>query len=118
MVLPNHAGPQSCSRSPIQAAWASLARFRARFNSGAIPRSDVLLQALPLIRARITGIWVGRDAFTASRPERVEEYRRVLASVQPDLDFRVITGSGHWTTYEAADEVNAALFDTLRANRI
>jgi 2-hydroxy-6-oxonona-2,4-dienedioate hydrolase len=89
---------------------------RARVNSGAIPRSDVLLQALPLIQARITGIWAGRDAFTASRAERVEEYRRLLASVQPDLDFRVIPESGHWTTYEAADEVNAALFDMLRVD--
>lgn len=86
---------------------------RARFKSGAIPASDILLKALPSIRARIRGIWAGRDAFAASRAERIEEYRRILASVQPDLDFRVIADSGHWTAYEAAEQVNAALCDML-----
>ena len=86
---------------------------RARFKSGTIPTSDVLLKALPSIRARISGIWAGRDAFAASRAERVGEYRQILTSVQGDLDFRVIANSGHWTTYEAAKEVNAALCDML-----
>ncbi len=86
---------------------------RARFKSGAIPTSDILLKALPSIGARIGGIWAGRDAFAASRAERIEEYRRILASVQPDLDFRVMADSGHWTAYEAAGEVNAALCDML-----
>jgi 2-hydroxy-6-oxonona-2,4-dienedioate hydrolase len=84
---------------------------QARFKSGTIPASDTLLKALPAIRARITGIWGGRDAFTAPR---LGDYRRVLASFQRDLDFRVIDGAGHWTTYEAADQVNAALLDMLR----
>ena len=86
---------------------------RARFKSGTIPTSDIVLKALPSIRARISGIWAGRDAFAASRAERVEEYRRILASVQRDLDVRVIAGSGHWTAYEAAGQVNAALCDML-----
>ena len=83
---------------------------RTRFRSGSIPASDVLLQALPAIRARISGIWGGNDAFAVPR---IEERRRILAAVQHDLDFRVIGGSGHWVTYEAADEVNAALVDML-----
>jgi len=89
---------------------------RTRFKWGGIPASDVMLRALPAIRARITGIWAGRDAFTASRQERVEQYRQLLASVQPHLDFRVIADSGHWTTYEAAEQVNAILLDMLRAD--
>ena len=83
---------------------------RARFKSGSIPSSNVLLQALPAIRARITGIWGRNDAFAASH---IEDRRQVLASVQQDLDFRVIEGAGHWVMYEAADEVNAALLDML-----
>jgi pimeloyl-ACP methyl ester carboxylesterase len=83
---------------------------RARFKSGTIPQSDVLRQALPAIRARIAGIWGGRDAFTGAQ---VEECRRALASVQGDVDLRVIEGAGHWVTYEAADEVNAALVELL-----
>src|SRR5262245_12278659 len=37
---------------------------RARFKSGTIPTSDVLLKALPSITARIAGIWAARDAFS------------------------------------------------------
>jgi 2-hydroxy-6-oxonona-2,4-dienedioate hydrolase len=87
---------------------------RAKFKSGTIPESDVLSRALTAIRARITGIWGGRDAFVGPY---VEDRRRVLASVQRDLDFRVIHGAGHWVTYEASDEVNAALLDMLRVDR-
>lgn len=83
---------------------------RARFKSGSIPVSDRLLQALPDIRARIGGIWGERDVFAA--PD-VERRGRILADVQPSLDFRVIEGAGHWVPYEAADEVNAVLFDML-----
>jgi pimeloyl-ACP methyl ester carboxylesterase len=83
---------------------------RARFKSGAIPQSDVLRKALPAIRARIAAIWGGRDAFMGTR---LEECRRVLASAQEGLDLRVIEPAGHWVTYEAADRVNAALFDLL-----
>ena len=83
---------------------------RARFKSGAIPQSDVLRRALPAIRARIAGIWGESDAFTDGR---LDECRRVLASAQEDLDLRVIEGAGHWVTYEAAHQVNAALVELL-----
>ncbi len=86
---------------------------RARFKSGTIPASDALLQALPAIRARITGIWGGRDAFMGPH---LDDLRRILASSQRDLDFRVIDGAGHWVSYEAAEEVNAALLDILAAS--
>jgi pimeloyl-ACP methyl ester carboxylesterase len=83
---------------------------RARFRSGSIPASDVLLQALPAIGARIAGIWGGNDAFAVPH---VDDRQRILAAVQHDLDFRVIHDAGHWVMYEAADEVNAALVDML-----
>jgi pimeloyl-ACP methyl ester carboxylesterase len=85
---------------------------RARFRSGAIPASDVVRRALPRIRARVAGIWAERDAFVGGD---VEAPRRILASVRPELDFRVIAGAGHWVTYEAADRVTAALLDVLTA---
>jgi pimeloyl-ACP methyl ester carboxylesterase len=83
---------------------------RARFKSGTIPQSDVLRRALPAIRARIAGIWGERDAFTGAR---LADCGRVLASAQGDLDLRVIEGAGHWVTYEAAEQVNAALLELL-----
>jgi len=83
---------------------------RTRFKSGDIPQSDTLLKALPAIRARIAGIWGRHDAFTGSN---LEECRRILASAHRGLDFRVIEGAGHWTPYEAPDQINAILFDLL-----
>jgi pimeloyl-ACP methyl ester carboxylesterase len=84
---------------------------RTRFRSGDIPESDVLLKVLPAIQARITSICGSLDAFTGPH---LADCRRILASAQPDLDFRVIEGAGHWTPYEAADQVNAILVDMLR----
>ncbi len=83
---------------------------RARFKSGAIPQSDVLRQALPRVKARVAGIWGGRDAFTG---RRLDEVKRALASSRPAVDLRVIEGAGHWVPYEAPDRVNAALVELL-----
>ncbi len=83
---------------------------RARFKSGTIPESDVLLRALPLIQARLIAIWGSRDALIGPV---LDERRRVLASVQPGVAFRVIDGAGHWAPYEAADEVNRVLLENL-----
>lgn len=87
---------------------------RTRFKSGDIPQSDTLLKALPAIRARIAGIWGRHDAFTGSN---LEECRRILASAHRGLDFRVIEGAGHWTPYEAPDQINAILCDVLAGSQ-
>src|SRR5438552_3230832 len=84
---------------------------RARFRSEGIPESDSLLKALPAIRARVTSIRGSRDAFMGPH---LEDCRRILAPAHRDSDFRVIEGVGHWTPYEAADQVNAILIDMLR----
>ena len=83
---------------------------RSRFRSGTIPVSDVLLRALPAVRAHLAGIWGGRDAFTG---HHLGESREVLAAVDPTLDAAVIEAAGHWVNYEAADEVNRLLEEWL-----
>lgn len=85
---------------------------RTRFKSAGIPESDALLRALPAVKARIAGIWGGRDAFTGPC---LEDRRRTLARFQPGLECRVIEGAGHWAIYEAAAPANAALLDVLDA---
>jgi 2-hydroxy-6-oxonona-2,4-dienedioate hydrolase len=82
---------------------------RSRFKSGGIPESDALVKVLPAITARLAGIWGAHDAFVGGD---VSARRRVLATRQPDVDFRVVQ-AGHWVTYEAAHAVNAALLDML-----
>jgi len=83
---------------------------RARFKSGTIPVSDVLLQALPAIRAHLAGIWGRRDAFTG---HHLAESRQVLAAADPELDTRVIETAGHWVNYEASEQVNRLLVELL-----
>lgn len=83
---------------------------RSRFRSGTIPVSDVLLRALPAVRAHLAGIWGGRDAFTG---HHLAESRQVLAAFDAQLDARVIEPAGHWVNYEAADRVNALLEEWL-----
>jgi pimeloyl-ACP methyl ester carboxylesterase len=85
---------------------------RTRFRIAGVPESDLLARALPAVRARLVGIWGGRDAFAVPH---LEERRRLLASIHPGVDFRVIEGAGHWVIYEAADAANAALLDALGA---
>ena len=54
----------------------------------------------------------GRAAMNA----RVQDGRReVLARFQPDLDFRVVPGAGHWVPYERPDAVDAAVLEMLSA---
>ena len=83
---------------------------RARFKSGTIPDSDVLLRALPMVQARLIAIYGSRDAFVGPG---LEERRRVLVSGRHDAVFHVIDGAGHWAPYEAPDEVNGLLLAAL-----
>ena len=83
---------------------------RARFKSGTIPASDVLLRAMPGIRARVAALFGGRDAFAVPY---LDERRETLARFHSDLDFRVVAGAGHWLNYEAPATVNRALLEML-----
>jgi pimeloyl-ACP methyl ester carboxylesterase len=98
------ASPESADELAVTLQIDNVAR--SRFRSGTIPISDALRRALPEVRARLAGIWGGRDAFTG---HHLAESRQVLASFDPQLDARVIEPAGHWVNYEAADQVNVLL---------
>jgi len=70
------------------------------------------VRALPAVRAPITAIFASRDAFTGMR---LDDRRRVLRALRPDIDFCVLDGPGHWAIYEAADRANALLLEALPA---
>jgi 2-hydroxy-6-oxonona-2,4-dienedioate hydrolase len=91
----------------IQATNAPRGRVRSRRFS----RADTLARVLPLIGARLDGIWGGRDA---TAYPHVDERRRTLQAVQPDARFEVVEGAGHWVQYEAADRFNPVLADIVR----
>jgi 2-hydroxy-6-oxonona-2,4-dienedioate hydrolase len=79
---------------------------RGRVRSRRFSRADTLARALPLVKARLDGIWGERDATALSH---LEERARVLRSFQPGARFEVIPGAGHWVQYEAAERFNAVL---------
>jgi len=83
---------------------------RARFKIGDIPTSDDLLRALPRVRARVVALWGDRDVFAGTS---IERRRAVLRAVDPDVDVRVIAGTGHWANWETADVFNTMLLDVL-----
>jgi len=87
---------------------------RGRVRSRRFSRTDTLARALPLVKARLDGIWGERDATARSH---LDERARVLRSFQPDARFEVIPGAGHWAQYEAADRFNQVLAEITATNR-
>lgn len=86
---------------------------RARVRCGTIPDTTALLDVLPRISARLSGIWGGADAF--SDPERLAAQEAALRRFEPEMDFRVLPGAGHWLFYEAPETANQWLLELLAA---
>lgn len=83
----------------------------ARIKSRLIAVTDILAQALPQVKARLTGIWGERDGYAHAY---MEERKQLFRSIQPGCEFHVISGAGHWVLYEDADRFNAALLGVLQ----
>jgi pimeloyl-ACP methyl ester carboxylesterase len=83
---------------------------RGRVKSRRFSRADALARALPLIAARIDGIWGERDA---TAYPHLDERARALRSVQPGARFEIVPGAGHWVQYEAADRFNSILAEIV-----
>jgi pimeloyl-ACP methyl ester carboxylesterase len=79
---------------------------RARMRSRRFSRSGALIEALPLIKARLDGIWGERDA---TAYPHLEQRAQLLRSIQPGARFAVVPGAGHWVQFEAADRFNALM---------
>jgi pimeloyl-ACP methyl ester carboxylesterase len=72
---------------------------------------DKLLAVLPELKMPVEALWGEFD-----RPHPIpHEQEEVLRRYQPDMDFRVIEGAGHWAMYERPDAFNRALLAMLAA---
>jgi 2-hydroxy-6-oxonona-2,4-dienedioate hydrolase len=85
---------------------------RGRVKSRRFSRADTLARSLPLIKARLDGIWGGRDA---TAWPHVDERARALRAVQSEARFEIIEGAGHWVQYEAAERFNLLLAEIVRS---
>ncbi|MEC9345655.1 MAG: alpha/beta fold hydrolase [Pseudomonadota bacterium] len=84
---------------------------RARVRAGSYPDGDSLLRALESVRARLAGIWGECDSFCNA--DRRAQVHRLLRGFDPDVDFRVVPGAGHWLFHECPDIANRLLTEML-----
>jgi pimeloyl-ACP methyl ester carboxylesterase len=82
---------------------------RARLNPTHLVLPDKLLDVLPQVPVQIDAVWGEHDR---PHPDPAAQ-ERVIRRFQPDTDFRVIAGAGHWAMYERPVEFNRALLDLL-----
>jgi pimeloyl-ACP methyl ester carboxylesterase len=81
---------------------------RHRFNSRKLSLTDDFIQALPLIKARLVGVWGSSDA-TAGGHSSLEKRRALFEAAQAGAEFHILDGVGHWAMYEAPDAINKIL---------
>ena len=70
---------------------------------------DRVARILPDLAVPLDAIW---GEFDRPHPDPALQ-ESVLRRFQPDMDFRIIAGAGHWAMYERAELFNAALLDML-----
>ncbi len=83
----------------------------ARFRSRGFAGTPLLKQALARTTLPLTLIWGERDQVAAGHiPERFAAAREARA----DAVLDVIPGAGHWTAYEAPQELNVAIERSMK----
>ncbi len=81
---------------------------RHRFRSRRLAGSNDTAELLPEIEARLVGVWGSEDA-TAGGIDAIAQRAELLRREQPEAEFHVLPGIGHWAMYEAPAAVNAIL---------
>ena len=84
---------------------------RAKFNPAHLVLPDKLLVALKKMNVQIDVIWA---EFDQPHPDPAAQ-EKVFRTLQPDLDFQVIEGAGHWVMYEKPEAFNSAVTSLLDA---
>lgn len=82
---------------------------RGRLPAEKLVLPDKLLNILPRVPVQLDAIW---GEFDGPHPEPAAQ-ATVLRRFQPDLDFRVIAGAGHWAMYERPEAFNRTVLDLL-----
>ncbi len=92
------------------AIWQLITNGRkAKIQPQSLVLPDRILRILPSIKVPVDAIW---GEFDRPHPDP-QCQKEALLPFQPDIDFRVIEGSGHWAMYDRAEQFNATLKDML-----
>jgi pimeloyl-ACP methyl ester carboxylesterase len=82
---------------------------RGRLQAEKLVLPDKLLLVLPRVSVQLDAIWGEHDN---PHPDPAAQ-ESVLRRFQPDLDFRVIPGAGHWAMYERPAAFNHTVLELL-----
>ena len=83
---------------------------RARLDPVPLVLPDQLMGALPQLCVQVDAIWGEYD-----RPHPNPALQEAaLRRFHPKLDFRIISGAGHWAMYEKPVDFNRTVLDLLR----
>ena len=86
---------------------------RTRFKTGSIPSSTLLLDVIGQVTAELHVVYSDRDAFGGGDPSG--RFDLILGS-RPDAKCHTITNAGHWSPYEAPNQINTILTEVLTPN--
>lgn len=81
----------------------------ARLHVPHLVMPDRLAKILPQVRCPVDAIW---GEFDRPHPNPAAQ-EAVVRSIQPDCDFRVVEGAGHWAMYERPEAFEEALLAIL-----
>jgi pimeloyl-ACP methyl ester carboxylesterase len=85
---------------------------RARLPSRKIAPPDSLAAALRRsVPKKLSIIFGGCDAIVGSH---MAERQALMREIQPQSEFRIIAGAGHWVAFEAPEAFNEALRDAIQ----
>jgi 2-hydroxy-6-oxonona-2,4-dienedioate hydrolase len=82
---------------------------RARLQAEKLVLPDKLLKVLPRVSVQLDAVWGEHDG---PHPDPAAQ-ESVLRRFEPELDFRVIPGAGHWAMYERPEAFNRTVLDML-----
>jgi pimeloyl-ACP methyl ester carboxylesterase len=83
--------------------------LRGRLNPAPLVLPDKLVNTLAKVAVQFDAIWGSHDR---PHPDPAAQ-EAVLRRLDPQVEFRVVPGAGHWAMYERPDDFNRVLLDLL-----
>ena len=83
---------------------------RARLRTHLVTETNVLISGLTKVKVPLNGIWGSEDIYAQPNLKRIED---LLYTIQPNAQFEVIEGAGHWVMLDAPEKFHNKLLGAL-----
>ena len=87
---------------------------RARLRTHLVTETNVLMSGLAKVKVPLNGIWGSEDIYAQPNLRRI---KNLLCSIEPNAQFEVIEGAGHWVMVDAPEEFQNKLLGALEPQR-